>query len=233
MPSYRGLLVATALASVLVLLVLAVALRDREAAAIGVGLLVGVVLLRWWNGIVGRILLGLLFVDIFGWMVLAAVSNITHREDFLDVAIPVGLVVLSVVGVVAAVLSGPRREGTPGSRNLAIGAVAVFVIAAAGSRVPGVGTSQEARPGDITVEMRDLQFSDDDLDATVGELGVVVTNHDLFWHTFTIDELDVDVRVPVGGTRRTSFAVSQGTYRFVCTIPGHESAGMEGTLVVR
>jgi hypothetical protein len=29
-----------------------------------------------------------------------------------------------------------------------------------------------------------------------GRVTVVLTNHDLFWHTFTIDELDVDLEAP-------------------------------------
>ena len=61
---------------------------------------------------------------------------------------------------------------------------------------------------------------------------VVLTNHDLFWHTFTIDELQVDLEAagghPGGDLHRTA-----GSYRFYCRVPAHAAAGMEGTLTIR
>jgi plastocyanin len=62
---------------------------------------------------------------------------------------------------------------------------------------------------------------------------VQLENHDLFWHTFTIPELDVDMKVPVQATQQVTFQAPAGTYRFLCTIPGHEMLGMEGTLTVQ
>jgi hypothetical protein len=46
-----------------------------------------------------------------------------------------------------------------------------------------------------------------------------MTNHDLFCHTFTIDELDVDLEAPLGGAREVSFTAPPGTYRFYCRCP--------------
>jgi plastocyanin len=66
-----------------------------------------------------------------------------------------------------------------------------------------------------------------------GQVTVALTNHDLFWHTFTIDSLGVNLKVPVGGRRQVTFSAKPGTYHFYCAIPGHRAAGMEGTLVVR
>jgi plastocyanin len=62
---------------------------------------------------------------------------------------------------------------------------------------------------------------------------VSLANHDLFWHTFTIERLGVNLDVPVGGTRTVTFTAAAGTYKFICTIPGHAAAGMRGTLIVR
>jgi uncharacterized cupredoxin-like copper-binding protein len=43
----------------------------------------------------------------------------------------------------------------------------------------------------------------------------------------------VNVNIPVGAERRTTFDAPAGTYEFVCAIPGHGQAGMKGTLTVR
>jgi plastocyanin len=69
--------------------------------------------------------------------------------------------------------------------------------------------------------------------ATVREGGALaVANRDLFWHTLTIPALGINVRIPTGATRVVRIAGPPGTYRFVCAIPGHESAGMDGLLTV-
>jgi plastocyanin len=61
---------------------------------------------------------------------------------------------------------------------------------------------------------------------------VAVANHDLFWHSFTIERTAVSADVPVGGARRVGFALPPGRYRFYCRVPGHRQAGMVGTLEV-
>lgn len=76
-------------------------------------------------------------------------------------------------------------------------------------------------------------FSTTELSANAGQVTVVVDNHDVWWHTFTIDELDVDLRIPSSGKRQVSFTAAPGVYRFYCAIPGHTPLGMVGTLTVR
>jgi plastocyanin len=82
------------------------------------------------------------------------------------------------------------------------------------------------------VTAQHTKFDDTTLDATAGRVGVVLNNLDLFWHTFTIRDLGVNLNVPVQAERRIEFDAPAGTYAFVCKIPGHEQAGMEGTLTV-
>src|SRR5437764_533835 len=64
-------------------------------------------------------------------------------------------------------------------------------------------------------------------------LTVDFVNNDLFWHTFTVTQLGVDIRLPVKGNQRLSFNAAPGTYEFFCAIPGHKGIGMRGTLVIR
>ena len=48
-------------------------------------------------------------------------------------------------------------------------------------------------------------------------------------HTFTIDELGVDLSIPPESGQRVSFTAAPGTYRFYCR---PHAPGMEGVLVV-
>ena len=85
----------------------------------------------------------------------------------------------------------------------------------------------------VAIESANAAFSSTSLAAPSGQVTVVLTNHDLFWHTFTIDELDVDLEAPLGGTREATFTAPPGIYRFYCRVPAHAAAGMRGTLTIR
>lgn len=226
--TWRAVLVAAGSACAL----LQAAVGDREALALAALLLVALGLL-WWKGwLAARIAVVLLSLNVVVWMLPAALSNIAHREDLAAVALPVALVVLAVLTAVAAVLA---RDFVPhrSAGWAAIGAVVLVPAVLVVARLPGVGDGLERRPGDYEVTMRNTRFDPADLTVPAGDLGVVIQNDDLFWHTWTIRELDVEVRVPTGGTRRVDLsALGPGTYAIVCTIPGHEAIGMTGTLDV-
>jgi hypothetical protein len=53
-------------------------------------------------------------------------------------------------------------------------------------------------------------------------------------HDFTVDELEVHVPVAPGETVEVTIPedAAPGEYKFYCSVPGHEAAGMVGTLVV-
>ncbi len=208
----------------------AAALTDIEAALIALGIGVGVVGLRFRKGLLGFIALGLLFTNVAVWMLPGALSNISHNEGLVDTALPGFLAIASIAGVVGVLgyaLALDQRIGR-------VVAVLAFIALIAALLVPfGVGEKQVETVGDIPLEMKDVKFADEDIEAEAGTLTFLVSNGDLFWHTFTIEELDVDLRVPVRAERRVSFEAPEGTYEFVCAIPGHTQAGMKGTLTVR
>jgi len=97
------------------------------------------------------------------------------------------------------------------------------------------GGPRPARPaaaGELALDFSNTAFHPAALTARRGQVTVDLTNHDLFWHTFTIDRPAVNVDVPVGGVRRVTLTIPPGTYQFYCRIPGHRQAGMVGTLTV-
>jgi uncharacterized cupredoxin-like copper-binding protein len=206
------------------LLATGIALRDKEAIAFAVGVLVGVFLLAFRKGLLGRVALTLVFADTAFWMAPAALSNVRHAAEVAYVAVPVGLTAIAVAAILAAV--------GVGSRLVPLVILAVGVAAVGVSQIPSVGDEVARRAGDVVLSSKNVKFSRTRLRADAGRVAVRLTNHDLFWHTFTIDSPKFNVSVPVGATRRATVELPAGDYEFYCRIPGHKSAGMKGTLTV-
>ncbi|MEA2058128.1 MAG: cupredoxin domain-containing protein [Actinomycetota bacterium] len=107
----------------------------------------------------------------------------------------------------------------------------MFVIGAAGSAVLSVSAETDvALPADEQVIAEKVTFLPPDLQVASGTAGVWVDNKDGIRHTFTIDELGVNLDIPALKARRVEFQAGPGTYTYRCTVPGHD--GMTGTLVV-
>src|ERR687892_1340113 len=96
--AWRGFVQAIAVLDFFLLAAAAAGLTDLEAGLFAIGMVVGVVLLRVRRGLVGSIVLALLFADTAVWMLPGALSNISHNDGFIDTALPSGLAVLSIVG---------------------------------------------------------------------------------------------------------------------------------------
>ena len=87
----------------------------------------------------------------------------------------------------------------------------------------------------MAVTASSFRFSTPDLTIRAGEWVVVTfTNDDPVVHDWSVEGLaNVDVPARPGQTARLRFVIDRpGTYRILCTIPGHAEAGMVGTLVV-
>jgi plastocyanin len=165
-------------------------------------------------------------------MISATVSLASAAPSIAGAAFPALLSVGAVLGLVASVAR--VRNASP--RAVPAAAVVAFVLGVGLSvAVPAAGAgAAKGQQGDLRVYARDTKFEPDDLVANAGDIGVVFKNDDLFWHTFTVSDLDANVTVATAGKRRLVMRdVPAGTYKVVCAIPGHESAGMTATLVVR
>lgn len=228
--TWRRLLVITAVADLAAILAVAVWFGDLEAAATGAGFGIGLALLRWRNGLVGKLVLAVLFADVLAWMVLGAITNITAGEPLGAVLIPAVLSGISLAGLLAAVASLRRRTLAGSDAAVAAGLGAVVVVVAVAAAV--VTPERTATAADVRLLSENVAFDQSTIEVPTGEVTVALENRDLFWHTFTVDELGVDLAVPVSGDRQVTFTAEPGTYTYYCRIPGHESR-MVGTLVVR
>jgi plastocyanin len=64
-------------------------------------------------------------------------------------------------------------------------------------------------------------------------VNLVIENTGAENHTFTVDELGIDVLISPGTEEEITFTVDEaGVYEYYCAIPGHREAGMFGTLIV-
>ena len=87
---------------------------------------------------------------------------------------------------------------------------------------------------EVVVTATDLDFEPESLTMDAGEaVNVQVVNEGELFHDFTLDEPALHVGVEPGETQETSLAIDEpGTYEAVCTVPGHEEAGMVVTIEV-
>ncbi|HEX5809413.1 MAG TPA: cupredoxin domain-containing protein [Anaerolineales bacterium] len=120
-------------------------------------------------------------------------------------------------------------------------------------------SAQPAQPAnEITVEMTDFTYSKPSLTVAAGQpVTLTLVNTGNIEHDFVVEEIDVTTKViqdsgsdahhahgeeknydlhasaGVGDTTVLEFiALQPGTYKFFCSVEGHEAAGMVGELTV-
>jgi plastocyanin len=234
---WRRLTVVAALANAVVLFGYGLTRGDREALVYALVMLVGSGLLRVGSGLLGLLVLAALFVNIEFWMFPAANGNAMYRVGLAELVAPASLVAFSLAGFIGAVAGLVHLRDPAAGRGAAAptGIIAVvFVFASLGLVWAMTDAESQVVPeGALEVQTTNVAYVPDTLRAAGGEVTVAVRNRDLFWHTFTIDALGVDVTAPVGRLRTVTFEARPGTYSYYCRIPGHATLGMRGRLTVR
>ena len=86
----------------------------------------------------------------------------------------------------------------------------------------------------LTVAMKDMHFRQAEVHVRAGQpVTLRLVNEDGYAHAFDIDEFDLHRPLAANESVEVVFTPEQaGRYRFYCGSPGHEAAGMTGTLVV-
>ena len=141
-----------------------------------------------------------------------------------------GMTGLKPPGKALSVIGAIRRQ------HFIAGALAVLVLLIMGC----------ASPLDEPLPERDIEqsvnvtlgpgfvFNPDTFSVDPGRpVELVVENMNDVNHTFTIDELNIDLRVLPGQQQEITFTPAEtGTYEFYCAEPGHREQGMVGLLGV-
>lgn len=145
-----------------------------------------------------------------------------------------------VIAVLAAVLIG-----TVGLANRFVSAdqssQPSFAAQLSASPAASPGASPAASEG-AAIEMVDIAFKPNMLTiAANSDATVTIHNSGVTTHTFVINDhkndgkpnLNINVEVAPGATETVTINAPAGDYYFWCDIPGHEAAGMFGTLTVQ
>lgn len=86
----------------------------------------------------------------------------------------------------------------------------------------------------IAVSAKSFEFTPDEITIQAGEdVTIVLTSADVF-HDFMVKGEGHVVGAKRGKTRRGGLRIDEpGTYKIWCSVSGHRSAGMKGTIVVQ
>ncbi len=122
-------------------------------------------------------------------------------------------------------------------------AVLVFVIVLVAALSVACGGASSNNTGgsggsavNVTVTASEFKFDPSTITAAAGQtVNVTLNNTGSVQHTFVIKEANnFKLTADPGKTASGSFtAPAAGTYTFFCDVPGHEDAGMKGTLTVK
>jgi plastocyanin len=162
-------------------------------------------------------------------------------QSFFDFAFPVFFFtggVLLLIGGITGLVQHFRHQPSDGNARLVTGIRAVFGVlvlilaVSAVLTVVNIGSASAAdKEGAALLKAKDDEYSTDTL-STSGNGKVVIENKDPILHTFTIDDLDIDVKVGPGSHEVVKLDnVKAGEYFYHCRVSGHES--MDGTLTVK
>jgi len=78
-----------------------------------------------------------------------------------------------------------------------------------------------------------LAYDQTELTAQAGEITIELTNESSMPHDVTIEGVEGGAtEVITQDTASVTVTLEPGTYTFFCSVPGHRTAGMEGTLTV-
>jgi uncharacterized cupredoxin-like copper-binding protein len=140
--------------------------------------------------------------------------------------------VVAALGVAACGSSSPSSGSSSGSTS---GSAASTSPAANSTSTPPAAASKVSLSAAADGS---LAFNTTSLSAKAGTVTLVMANPSGsgIEHAIALSGNGVDASGQVvgpGGTSTVSGKLKPGTYTFLCPVPGHEAAGMKGTLTVR
>jgi plastocyanin len=103
-----------------------------------------------------------------------------------------------------------------------------------GGETRRIGPAPSPAAREVEVEGGELYFSPEEVRIGAGEtVNLSFVNEGHMFHTLTVPEVGIDLRARPGDRVAAAFkAPEPGRYEFVCTVPGHEEAGVRGEIVV-
>jgi plastocyanin len=110
--------------------------------------------------------------------------------------------------------------------------IAVIALAAALSLAAVTSAASNLK---ISADKSQLKFNKKTLKAKAGKITIVMANPSSFPHAIAVKGKGQNKKgktVGKGKNSTVTLTLKKGTYTFYCPVPGHEAAGMKGTLKV-
>lgn len=124
----------------------------------------------------------------------------------------------------------------------------ILILLTLAACTPAAGSAQS-----ISLTLKDISYSTTTLEVTAGQsVALTLVNEGALEHDFSIlriavsdvsesnpaghahAEGDLHASVKPGESNTLTFTATEpGTYEFICTVAGHQAAGMAGTLIVK
>lgn len=143
----------------------------------------------------------------------------------------------SLLAVLAIAGCGGSSKSSNSSTATATAASSSSSTAAPASSGGGGGGGGGAKLSLAADPSGALKYDKTSLNAKAGKVTIDFTNKAPLGHNVTIASSGGAVlgATPTfqGGSKTLSVNLKPGTYTFFCSVPGHEQAGMKGTLVVK
>jgi plastocyanin len=197
--------------------------EDLGFFAVTAALAVGGALLvrqrRTWMKVLATLLAVAVGVALFWTM-----FGLAAPASFFDFVPGVLVLPGALIGLIAGIASirAQRRGAAPstGERRAVQGILAAVGALAAVSAVVSLASREtvsdaDAAAADFVVELQDFEFDASSYDAT-GDTTILVKNSDPFLHTFTVDELGIDVTLNGGSEKLVTIPAEAGTYVVYC-----------------
>ena len=143
------------------------------------------------------------------------------------------MTLLAVTAVLALAGCGGSDEKSSGSSSSSSGSNSSDSSGGGGGETASSGGGETLK---LAADKSALKFDKSSLTAKAGKVTLEMSNPSQLPHAVAIKGNGVDVDGKTVGNGETSTAstdLKPGTYTFYCPVPGHEAAGMKGTLTVK
>jgi plastocyanin len=172
-----------------------------------------------WAKIVGIIcallVAGALFWTIFG------LQTPSSFFDFMPGVLLIPGALIAIIASISAIVAKRRGHGSEvavgGERTairVVLGIVIVLAVISGGLTFAGISDVDDA-DADAEVVLGDFEFDEEQYAFEPGTT-VLVRNEDPFLHTFTVDELDIDITLSPGSEELVEIPAEPGTYVLYC-----------------
>ncbi len=139
------------------------------------------------------------------------------------------LVLTALIALIAALMVG--CGGSDDSSDSSSSSSGSTASTDTSSTPPTESVALQADPGGA------LAYVEKTLSAKPGELSIAFTNDSPIAHNVAVDDPKgnqlVESEIVTGASTTAQFTAKPGKYTYYCTLPGHEEAGMKGTLTIK